>query len=78
MQSFRKEAKEEGLSICVCKIRRQRKERKKESIGGSVGSRDERESTEEGCGKVVFTGLTDTGRCGFVHQHLHVYHGLPQ
>lgn len=27
---------------------------------------------------LVFTGLRDTGRCGFVHQHLHVYHGLPQ
>lgn len=75
MQSFRNEAEEEGLSVCVCKIRRQRKERKKESIGGSIGSRDERESTEEGCGRVVFT---ETGRCGFVHQHLHVYHGLPQ
>lgn len=65
-------------SVFVCKIRRQRKERKKKSTGGSVGSRDERESTEEGCGRLVFTGLRDTGRCGFVHQHLHVYHGLPQ
>lgn len=62
-------------SVFVCATS---KERKKESIGGSVGSRDERESTEEGCGRVVFTGLRDSGRCGFVHQHLHVYHGLPQ
>lgn len=59
MQSFRNEAEEEGLSVCVCKIRRQRKERKKESIGGSIGSRDERESTEEGCGRVVFTETQD-------------------
>lgn len=49
----------------------------KESSGGSVGSRDETESMEEGCGGLVFTGLRDTGRCGFVHQHVGVYHGLP-
>lgn len=54
------------------------KERKKESIGGSVGSTDERESSAEGCGRAVFTVLRNTGRCGFVHQHLHVYRGLPQ
>lgn len=78
MQSFRKQPEAEGLSVCVCKIRRQSKEGKEESSSGSVVHRDERESTEEGCGGVVFTGHRDTGRCGFVHQHMCLYHGLPQ
>lgn len=43
---------------------------------GSVGSRDERKSSEEGCGGLVFTGHRHTGHCGFVRQQLNVCDGL--
>lgn len=37
---------------------------------GSVGSRHERKSREEGCGGFVFTDHRHTENCGFVRQRL--------
>lgn len=63
-----------GKALSFCVLKGHSEEAKERGIraadGGSEGSRYERKSREDGCGRAVFTGHGYTAYCGFVRQQL--------
>lgn len=62
-----------GRHWCLCKQSQseETEERgRRAGDSGSEGTRVERKSRKEGCGRVVFTGHGHTVHCGFVCQQL--------